>query len=110
MTTHPSHTDAHDRNSEEKGCLRLVLAVPVTLLTLIAGYFCYLAMTIRPSGSWDDDAYAGISLSGALAVAAAGMVAAMWLAPSVRRVMGWAWLAPALLLGAVAAVRWGMNS
>ncbi|WP_371648556.1 hypothetical protein [Streptomyces mirabilis] len=40
-----------------------MLAVPLTLLTLIAAYFCWMALTIGPSGSWDDDAYAGFVLS-----------------------------------------------
>ncbi|MFH8723907.1 hypothetical protein [Streptomyces termitum] len=111
MTTNDSSgTRAGDGAGEDRGCLRAVLAVPLVLLTLVAGYFCYLAVTIRPSGSWDDDAYAGISLAGALAVGAAGAVAALWLAPSVRRVMGWGWAAPALVLGVVAAVRWGTGA
>jgi hypothetical protein len=32
--THPSHAD------DDRGCLRLVLAVPLVLLTLIAAYSC----------------------------------------------------------------------
>ncbi|MFE6226269.1 hypothetical protein [Streptomyces sp. NPDC057854] len=92
---------------DDRRWLRVVFAVPVGLLTLVAGYFCRLAVTIRPSGVWDDDAYAGIELAGAIAVGAAGAVVALWLAPSVRRVMGWPWVVPAVLLGVVAAVRWG---
>lgn len=60
----PSHVD------DDRGCLRLVLAVPLTLLTLIAAYFCWTALTITPSGTWDDDAYAGIVLSCVLTIAA----------------------------------------
>ncbi|UXY30936.1 hypothetical protein [Streptomyces sp. HUAS TT20] len=41
----------------------MVLAVPLTLLTLIAAFFCWTALTMRPSGPWDDDAYAAIVLS-----------------------------------------------
>jgi hypothetical protein len=49
-----------------------VLAVPLVLLTLIAAYFCRMALTISPSGSWDDDAYAGIVLSCVLTIGAMG--------------------------------------
>ncbi|MFD7605223.1 hypothetical protein ACFWAN_32930 [Streptomyces mirabilis] len=90
----------------DRGCLRLVLAVPLILLTLVAAYFCWTALTIRPSGPWDDDAYAGIVLSCVLTIGAAGAVAVLWLLPSVRRIMGWWWVSPAVLLGVIAVIRW----
>ncbi|WP_367319911.1 hypothetical protein [Streptomyces sp. HUAS ZL42] len=65
----------------------------------------WTALTMRPSGTWDDDAYAGIVLSCALAVAAAGAAAALWLVPSIRRAGPWWWILPALLLGVVAGAR-----
>ncbi|MER5341427.1 hypothetical protein ABT030_14060 [Streptomyces mirabilis] len=98
--TIPSHVD------NDRGCLRLVLAVPLILLTLVAAYFCWTALTIRPSGPWDDDAYAGIVLSCVLAIGAAGAVAVLWLLPSVRRIMGWWWVGPAVLLSVIAVIRW----
>ncbi|GAA5699806.1 hypothetical protein AQJ43_21875 [Streptomyces avermitilis] len=101
--TSPSHVD------DDRGCLRLVLAVPLTLLTLIAAYFCWTALTISPSGTWDDDAYAGIVLSCVLTIAAAGAAAALWLVPSVRRATPWWWMLPVLLLGVVAGVRWAVS-
>ncbi|MFF4969872.1 hypothetical protein [Streptomyces sp. NPDC001037] len=101
--TRPSHPD------NDRGGLRLVLAVPLTLLTLIAAYFCWTALTIRPSGSWDDDAYAGIVLSCVLTIGAAGAATGLWLLPSVRRVMGWGWVVPAVMLGVVAGVRWSLG-
>ncbi|MEU8654167.1 hypothetical protein [Streptomyces sp. NPDC048737] len=94
---------------DDRGCLRAVLAVPLTLLTLIAAYFCWTALTITPSGTWDDDAYAGIVLSCVVTLAAAGTAAALWLAPSVRRTISWWWILPALLLGVVAGVRWAVG-
>ncbi|MFB6672257.1 hypothetical protein ACFCWG_07640 [Streptomyces sp. NPDC056390] len=93
----------------DRGCLRVALALPFGVLTLIAAYFCWTAMSIRPYGSWDDDAYTGIALSCAVTIAAAGSAAALWLLPSVRRVIGWWWVAPALALGVAAAVRWGVS-
>ena len=93
---------------DDRGCLRLLLAVPLALLTLIAACFCWTASTIRPSGTWDDEAYAGIVLSCVLAIAAAGTGAALWLVPSVRRATPWWWILPALLLGVVAGVRWAV--
>ncbi|CAM5532023.1 hypothetical protein [Streptomyces aurantiogriseus] len=101
--TGPSHVD------DDRGCLRLVLAVPLTLLTLIAVFFCWTALTIRPSGVWDDDAYAGIVLSCVLTIAAAGAAAALWLVPSVRRAVPWWWILPALLSGVVAGARWAVS-
>ncbi|MEU0006745.1 hypothetical protein ABZ079_21325 [Streptomyces sp. NPDC006314] len=91
---------------DDRGCLRLVMAAPLTLLTLVAGFFCRAALTIRPSGPWDDDAYAAMVLACVLTVAAGGAATGLWLFPSVRRVLGWGWAAPALTLAAVAAVRW----
>ncbi|MFD3616390.1 hypothetical protein ACFWWT_14370 [Streptomyces sp. NPDC058676] len=95
------------RPDDDRGCLRLVLAVPLALLTLVAAYFCRTALTIRPSGSWDEDAHVGIILSCVLTIGAAGAAAGWWLLPSVRRVMGWGWVVPALLFGVVPGVRWG---
>lgn len=59
----PAHLDPPVRPDDDRGCLRIVLALPFTLLSVIAAYFCWTAVTIRPSGSWDDDAYGGIVLS-----------------------------------------------
>ncbi|MFG3198575.1 hypothetical protein ACGFYT_20875 [Streptomyces sp. NPDC048208] len=93
-------------DEDDRGCLVLVLAVPSALLTLVAAYFCWTALTIRPSGPWDDDAYAGVTLSCVTTIGAAVPAAAVWLLPPVRRVVRWWWLLPPVLLGAVAAVRW----
>ncbi|MFB8776342.1 hypothetical protein [Streptomyces broussonetiae] len=98
--TSPSHMD------DDRGCLRLGLAVPLTLLTLIAAFFCWTALTIRPSGAWYDDAYAGIVLSCVVTIASAGAAAALWLVPGVRRTMPVWWIIPALLLGLAAGARW----
>lgn len=91
---------------DDRGCLRLVLAVPLVLLTLVALCFCWAALTIRPSGSWDDDAYAGIVLACVLSIGAAGAVVGVWLLPSVRRVMGWWWVGPAVVSGVIAGIRY----
>ncbi|MGW8948966.1 hypothetical protein [Streptomyces sp. NPDC055709] len=101
--TSPCHID------DDRGWLRPVLAVPLTLLTLVAAYFCRTALTIRPSGAWDDDAYAGIVLSCVLTIAAAGAAAALWLVPSVRRAVPWWWILPTLLSGVVAGTRWALG-
>jgi hypothetical protein len=101
-TTRPDPEPGDD----DRGCLRLLLAVPLPLLTLVAAYFCWTALTIRPSGSWDEDAYAGITLSCVLAIAAAGAATGLRLFRSVRRAVGWGWAVPALVLGTVAGARW----
>ncbi|MGY1579474.1 hypothetical protein [Streptomyces sp. MN13] len=101
-------TDLPHLPDDDRGGLRTVLAVPLVLLTLIAGFFCWCALTVRPNGPWDDGAYAAIVLSCLLSVSAAAAAAALWLFPWVRRVAGWAWLTPALVVGGVAAVRWAV--
>ncbi|PKW11014.1 hypothetical protein SAMN05428944_1779 [Streptomyces sp. 1222.5] len=101
----PRTTDPLDGPLDDRGDVRRVLAVPVTLLTLVAAFFCWAALVTRPNGPWDDGAYAGVAAACLLTLAAAGAVTALWLFPSVRRAMGWAWAAPALTLAAVAALR-----
>ncbi|WP_158713910.1 hypothetical protein [Streptomyces seoulensis] len=61
---------------DDRRWLATVYAVPVVLLTLVSAYFCWTALTIRPSGAWDDDAYAGIVLASAMGVGAAGVAGA----------------------------------
>lgn len=95
--------------ADDRHWLTTVYAVPVVLLTLVSAYFCWLALTIRPSGAWDDDAYAGIVLACVMSVGAAGVAAAVWVLPPVRRVLGWGWVVPALVLGVVAGVRWAVG-
>ncbi|MFJ6578789.1 hypothetical protein ACIQMY_22815 [Streptomyces sp. NPDC091368] len=90
----------------DDGCLRWVMAVPLVLLHTIAAWFVYTALTTRPAGSWDDEARAGIELSCALAIAASGLALLITLLPSIRRAMGPWWLAPPLLMGAIATSRW----
>ncbi|MEV1020152.1 hypothetical protein [Streptomyces sp. NPDC050264] len=104
-----SHPDAHPDDAD-RGCLRVVLAVPFAALTLLAAWFCWMAVTIRPSGAWDDDAYRGIEVSCLATLALAGAVAVLWLLPSVRRVMAWPWVVPAAALVVIAAVRWATGT
>jgi hypothetical protein len=105
----------HDRTQQsttagEQGCLRWVLGVPLVILYLIAGWFCWTALTIRPSGPWDDDARAGIVLSCVLTIAAASLAMLITLTPSARRALNRWWLAPPVVLGLVAAVRWAVTN
>ncbi|MFI8952196.1 hypothetical protein ACIGO6_37630 [Streptomyces sp. NPDC053750] len=81
----------------------------MVLLTLAAAFFLWLAINTRPDGDWDQASYGGIELACALAVVLAGAVGALWLAPSVRRVMRWPWAVPAVLLGVAAVVRWASS-
>ncbi|MBQ0825574.1 hypothetical protein [Streptomyces tagetis] len=99
----------HSPVDDDRAWLRVVFAVPLGLLTVVAAYFCWTAWTIRPSGTWDDDAYAGIVLSCVLAVGAAGAAVVLWAVPSVRRVVRWWWTGPALVAGVAAGVRWAVG-
>ncbi|MFD5252484.1 hypothetical protein ACFWM5_06495 [Streptomyces bobili] len=65
------------QSSDDRGWLRLLLAVPVTLFTLIT-------------------------------IGAAGAVVALWSMPSVRQVVRWWWIGPALVMAGAAAVRWSL--
>ena len=96
----PHHPD------DDRRLLRVILAVPVVLLTVVSAFFLWLAVNTRPDGDWDQAAYGGIELGSALAVVSAGAVGALWLAPSVRRVMRWPWAVPAVVLGVAAVARW----
>ncbi|WP_328315371.1 hypothetical protein OG432_04890 [Streptomyces sp. NBC_00442] len=64
-------TDPH-HVEDDSGCLRLVLAVPSSLLALIAAFFCRTALTIHPYGAWDRDAFAGIAVSCLLTIGSTG--------------------------------------
>ncbi|MFH9733891.1 hypothetical protein [Streptomyces sp. NPDC017260] len=56
----PHHPD------DDRRLLRVILAVPVVLLTLAAAFFLWLAVSTRPDGDWDQAAYGGIELACAL--------------------------------------------
>ncbi|MBJ6642678.1 hypothetical protein [Streptomyces sp. BSE7-9] len=96
----PHHPD------DDRCPLRLILAVPVVLLTVVSAFFLWLAINTRPDGDWDQAAYGGIERGSALAVVSAGAVGPLWLVPSVRRVMRWPWAVPAVVLGVAAVARW----
>ncbi|MFF9359919.1 hypothetical protein [Streptomyces griseoluteus] len=55
---------------------------------------------------WDDDAYAGIVPACVTSAGAAAATVAVCVVPAVRRVLGWGWVVPALVLGVVAGVWW----
>ncbi|MFE4450898.1 hypothetical protein [Streptomyces sp. NPDC056796] len=96
---------------DDSGCLRWVMAVPLTILYAIAAFCCYTALITRPSGVWDQDAYGAISLMCGLAVAACvlGLLVTVG-PPTVRRAMGPWWLAPPLLLNVIATARWVLGT
>ncbi|MFI5687941.1 hypothetical protein [Streptomyces sp. NPDC051636] len=52
--------------------------MPLTLLILLAAYSCRPAVTIRPSGPWDGNAYTGITVACVMT----------WAAPARRRHCG----------------------
>ncbi|MGW6582456.1 hypothetical protein ACWF76_24245 [Streptomyces globisporus] len=86
------------------------MAVPLGILYLLAGGLCYSALTIRPSGTWDEDAYAAITLFCFLAIVVSAIALVITAAPpAVRRAMGPRWLAPPLILVVIAATRWALG-
>lgn len=92
--------------AEDEGCLRWVMAVPLGILYLLAAGLCYSAWTIRPSGVWDKDAYGAITLLCFLTIAVSIIALVITVAPpTVRRARGPWWLAPPLILSAIAVAR-----
>lgn len=97
--------------TEDDGCLRWVMAVPLGILHLLATGLCYSAWTIRPSGAWDKDAYGAITLLCFLTIAVSVIALVITVAPpTVRRAMGPWWLAPSLIISVLATVRWIMGA
>ncbi|MFJ4841129.1 hypothetical protein [Streptomyces sp. NPDC088746] len=83
------------------------MAVPLGILHLLAAGLCYSAWAIRPSGLWDKDAYGAITLLCFLAGAVCAIALVVTVAPpTVRRAMGAWWVAPPLILSAIAVTRW----
>jgi len=66
--------------------------------------FAALSTRLRTAGSYfvkiDDDTAQHVDNDRGCAVAV------LWLLPSVRRIMGWWWVGPAMLLGVMAVIRW----
>lgn len=95
---------------DDSGCLRRVMAVPLTILYAMAAVCCHAALITRPSGSWDQDAYGAIALMSFLALALSAFGLLLTVAPpTVRRAMGPWWLLPPLAISAVAAMRWALG-
>lgn len=92
---------------DDSGCLRRVMAVPLTILYVTAAFCCYTALITRPSGSWDQEAYGAITLMCSLAIAVSTLGLLLTVAPpTVRRAMGPWWLTPPLILSGIAVARW----
>ncbi|CAL9554060.1 hypothetical protein [Streptomyces sp. enrichment culture] len=102
---HPADDRPHHPD-DDRTLLRVILAVPVVLLTLAAAFFFWLGINTRPDGDGDQAAYGGMELAWGLTIVMAGAVGSLWLAPSVRWAMRWPWVVPAAVLGLAAAVRW----
>ncbi|MFF2224018.1 hypothetical protein ACFVV7_11970 [Streptomyces globisporus] len=107
MSDHLAITSAP---GDDSGCLRRIMAVPLTILYALAAFCCCTALITRPSGSWDQDAYGAIALMSflALALSALGLLVTV-ASPTVRRAMGPWWLAPPLVISVVAAMRWALG-
>ncbi|MEW2553242.1 hypothetical protein ACFU9F_05680 [Streptomyces zhihengii] len=89
----------------ERGCLRVVLGVPLVLLHAVAAFCCWTALTIRPGHPGDEGALAGIELACLLVFVTEAPALLITLTPTGRRVLGRWWTAFALLLVATAAIR-----
>ncbi|MBP0935662.1 hypothetical protein CG724_14550 [Streptomyces sp. CB02120-2] len=90
---------------EDRGCLRWVLGLPLGLIHLLNALFVLAAVAAGPQGPWDDRGYTRISTACFLSLCLSVIGGLITLVPSVRRAMGAWWLAPPLVLGAVAYVR-----
>ncbi|MEU7031708.1 hypothetical protein AB0A60_34050 [Streptomyces sp. NPDC046275] len=83
------------------------MAVPLGILHVFAAALLVAAFATQPSGPWDHDAYAAIAVLCVLTVLTNGLALAITvLPPTVRRAMGPWWVAPPLVMGMMAIVRW----
>ncbi|MEV8415100.1 hypothetical protein AB0P45_15970 [Streptomyces niveus] len=86
------------------------MAVPLVILYALAVGCCYYALTIRPSGTWDKDAYGAITLSSLFTIALSAVALLITvIPPTVRPAVVRGCLVPPLILAAIAAVRWAFN-
>ncbi|MBW5481234.1 hypothetical protein [Streptomyces bambusae] len=90
---------------EDRGCLRWVLGVPLTLIHLLNAFFVYSAVAFSPQGDWDDQGYAGLGAVCLASVALSVLGVLITLIPSVRRAMGLWWFAPPVVLAVIAIIR-----
>ncbi|MFE2325759.1 hypothetical protein ACFXD5_17855 [Streptomyces sp. NPDC059385] len=90
---------------EDRGCLRWVLGLPLTVIHLLNAIAVFVALFAGPQGEWDDQGYAGVAAVALVSIALSLLGLLITLIPSVRRAMGPWWLAPPVILGAIAWVR-----
>ncbi|MFJ7776468.1 hypothetical protein [Streptomyces yangpuensis] len=89
---------------EDRGCLRLVLAVPLVVLYVPAVFACYLALAMRPYSPYDqlrEDA----RFLGGFSVFLCLLGLLITITPLYRRTMTRWWFAAPVLLATLAYVR-----
>ncbi|WP_046779331.1 hypothetical protein [Streptomyces yangpuensis] len=89
---------------EDRGCLRLVLAVPLVALYVPAAYTCCLALAMRPASPYDqmrEDA----RFMGGFSVFLCLLGLLITVTPLYRRTMGRWWFAAPVLIAATAYAR-----
>ncbi|WP_329381015.1 hypothetical protein OG625_16380 [Streptomyces sp. NBC_01351] len=90
---------------EDRGCLRWVLGVPLTLVHLLNAVAVFAALFAGPQGEWDHQGYAGVAAMCLISMCLSVLGLLITLIPGVRRAMGLWWLAPPIVLGLIAYVR-----
>ncbi|MFI6844252.1 hypothetical protein OG535_38720 [Kitasatospora sp. NBC_00085] len=90
---------------EDRGCLRWVLGAPLVLIHALNAIVVFSAVRFGPAGDWDDQGYAGLTVTCGCASALTLSGLAVTAIPSVRRAMGPWWFAPPAILGAIAFLR-----
>ncbi|MFD7627535.1 hypothetical protein ACFV7Q_16100 [Streptomyces sp. NPDC059851] len=87
------------------GCLRTAAGLPLGLLHALNTLLVYSAVRYGPQGVWDDRGYTRISAVCFAVVCLSVLALLVTLVPPVRRTLGTWWLAPPLVLGAIAWIR-----
>ncbi|MFD9410832.1 hypothetical protein ACFWBN_27945 [Streptomyces sp. NPDC059989] len=90
---------------EDRGCLRWVLGVPLTLIHLLNAFSVFAAVFVGPEAEWDHHGYENTAMMCLVAMCLSVLGLLITLIPSVRRAMGLWWLAPPLVLGLIAYIR-----
>ncbi len=94
-----------DPPGDDGDLLRWVIGVPLVLLHLVAGFFCFSAVRTRPGHPGDEDAFFAIDASAVLTLATGALALLITLAPSHRAALNRWWLLPPTALMLVAGAR-----
>ncbi|OKK21090.1 hypothetical protein AMK16_12055 [Streptomyces sp. CB00455] len=84
---------------------RWALGVPLALIHAPNALVVYALLRYPPQGSWDHQGYTGSAMLALVSLTLSVIGLLITLVPPVRRTLGTWWLAPPVVLGAIAWIR-----